>query len=371
MSKETISDYQGVTLAILFIFGSTFVIGTGGKAKNDVWIAVLVAILISVPVMLMYARILNRYPGKDLFDILVEVFGKFTGKLFSILYIWFSFHLGSLVLRNFGEFMSTIGFPETPRIIPIVLYASICAIGVKCGIETLAKCSSYFIIYVFLFLLITAFLVIPNIEIENLLPIMNNGIKPVLQGALSVLFFPFGELVVLMMVSDSLKTPGSAYNVYLKALLIGGLVLVYIVTRNVTVLGAETIETVYFPSYVAISRINVGNFLQRLEISVTIIFIFAGFIKISICMLAAVKGVSKLFGSKDYRFLVNPVALLMINLSYIIYDSIMEMFEWAQDIWPYYAFPFQVIFPLIILIAVEIKARIQKKGEQAKESSTG
>ena len=125
----------------------------------------------------------------------------------------------------------------------------------------------------------------------------------------------------------------------------------------------------YFPSYVAISRVNIGNFLQRLEISVTIVFILSGFIKISICLLAATKGVSKLFGCKDYRFLVTPVGLLMVNLAYLVYDSIMEMFEWAQEIWPYYAFPFQVVLPLIILIAVEVKARLQKRDEQAKNEA--
>ncbi len=93
------------------------------------------------------------------------------------------------------------------------------------------------------------------------------------------------------------------------------------------------------------------------------------YIKISICLLAATKGVSKLFGSKDYRFLVTPLGLLMANLSYLIYGNIMEMFEWAQEIWPYYAFPFQVVFPLIILIAVEVKAKLKKGNEQTKEEA--
>ena len=59
----------------------------------------------------------------------------------------------------------------------------------------------------------------------------------------------------------------------------------------------------------------------------------------------------------------------MVNLAYLVYDSIMEMFEWAQEIWPYYAFPFQVVLPLIILIAVEVKARLQKRDEQAKNEA--
>lgn len=151
---------------------------------------------------------------------------------------------------------------------------------------------------------------------------------------------------------------------------IGGTIVAFLAARNMMVLGSETAAAVYFPSYAAISRVNIGNFLQRLEISVTIVFLLSGFIKISICLLAATKGITKLLGFKDYRFFVTPVGLLMVNLAYLVYDSIMEMFEWAFDVYPYYAIPFQVILPLIIFIAAELKARLQKKSsEQSKEEA--
>ncbi|MHB1391837.1 MAG: GerAB/ArcD/ProY family transporter [Clostridia bacterium] len=369
MNKELISDKQGINLTVLFIFGSSLVMGTGGEAKSDMWIAIILALFISAPILMIHARILSRYPEKDLYDILEEVFGKYLGRAFGIAFIWFSFHLGALVLRNFGEFMNTVGLPETPRIVPIIMFALICIIGVKSGIETLAKCSSLFIVGVFSLLFLLAFLTIPNMKSENLLPIMYNGLNPVLQGAFSAFSFPFGELVVFMMVFDSLKTPNSSYKVYLLSLAIGGLIILFITIRNIMVLGGDTLGSVYFPSYTVISRVNIGNFLQRLEIAVSIVFTISGFIKISICLLAAAKGITKLFGFKDYRALVTPVGLLMVNLAYVVYDSIMEMFEWAIDIWPYYAFPFQVILPLIILIAVEVKKRMQNKEEQTKNEA--
>jgi spore germination protein KB len=369
MKKEIISDMQGINLAVLFLFGSALVMGTGGDAKSDVWIAIILALFVSAPILMIYARILSRYPGMDLYDILEVVFGKYLGRAFSLPFIWFSFHLGAIVLRNFGEFMNTVGLPETPKMVPIIMFALVCALGVKSGIETLAKCSSHFIVGVFLLLFLLTLFTIPNLKTENLLPIMYNGFKPVLKGAFSAFSFPFGELVIFMMVFDSLKTPGSSYKIYLRSLAIGGLVVLLIATRNIMLLGADTIGSVYFPSYTAISRVNIGNFLQRLEISVSIVFTLSGFIKISICLLAATKGITKLFGFKDYRLLVTPVVLLMVNLADILYGSIMEMFEWAQDIWPYYAFIFQVILPLIIFIAVEVKARFQKKEEPAKSEA--
>ncbi len=371
MNKEIISDRQGVNLLILFIFGSTLVMGTAGKAKNNVWIAILIALILSIPVLLMYAQILYRYPGKNLYDILEEVFGKVLGKIFSLPFIWFFIHLGALVLRNFGEFMNTVALPETPKIVPIIIFSLICVLGVKSGIETIAKCCGYFIIFIFFLIILLYLLTLGNMDMQNLLPIMGDGFKPVLQGAFGAFSFPFGELVVFLVIFDSLGSHKTISKVYIKGLIIGGVIVAILAMRNIMVLGAETAGAVYFPSYTAISRVNIGNFLQRLEISVSIVFLLSGFIKICICLLAAAKGITKLFGFKDYRILVSPIALLMVNLAYLIYESIMEMFEWAMDIWPYYAFPFQVIFPLIVFIAVEIKIRMQKKNRQAKESSAG
>jgi len=86
-------------------------------------------------------------------------------------------------------------------------------------------------------------------------------------------------------------------------------------------------------------------------------FILAGLIKVCICLLSTCNGFSKLFDLHDYRFIVTPIGLLVINLSYFIHDSIMDKTEFASDIYPYYAFPFHVILPIIIWIAAEIKKK--------------
>jgi spore germination protein KB len=148
MNKEIISQRQGIIIMILFIFGSTLALGTGSEAKNDAWIAIILGIVFSVPVMLMYSRLLSAYPGKDIFDILNIVFGKFLGRAICILYIWFPFHLGALVIRNFGEFINAVALPETPKIVPMIILAGLSAWVAKQGIDTLSRCAGFFVIIV-------------------------------------------------------------------------------------------------------------------------------------------------------------------------------------------------------------------------------
>jgi spore germination protein KB len=368
MSKEIISDSQGIKLVILYLFGSTLVMGTGGNAGRDAWLSMLAAAVLTVPVYLIYGRIISLFPGKDLMEILEMNFGKFFGNLISLAFIWFAFHLGALVMRNFGEFIVTVALPETPMVIPMVVYGLLCIWGVKAGIETLAKCGEYFIVFVFALLILYSLLAIHTMDVTNIYPIVGEGLLKAMSGTFPTFSYPFGEAVVFMMVFSALSKKTSSYKIYLWALLIAGISIAYITLRNIMILGPYTLKSVYFPAYIAIRRINIGNFLQRIEIGVTIVFLLCGFIKIAICLLAASKGLSRIFGFRDYRLLVTPVGLLMINLSYTIYRNIMETYQWAFDIWPYYAFPFQVILPLFIWVFIEVKEKMKNRPPERDEA---
>ncbi|CAH2214384.1 GerAB/ArcD/ProY family transporter [Tepidibacter aestuarii] len=355
MNKEVISDKQGICLITLFITGSTFVMGIGGEAEKDSWLAIILSTLFAFPILMIYARLLSLFPKKDLFDIFEIIFGKFIGKFISILYIWFSLHLGTLVLRNFGEFIVTISLSKTPMIILMTFIIFLCTWSTKCGIEPLGRWGELFICLI-IFLVITGVLaLVPNTDINNILPILDKGIKPVIKGAFGVFSFPFAETILFCLVFSSLKDNQSPYKVYIFGLIIGGVIVFTTSLTELLVLGSNLYGNLFFPAQHALSKVNIGGFIQRIEIITSISFLTGGFIKISICLLGACNGIAKLFSFNNYRFIVTPVAMLMLNLSYLIYDSIFEMIEWSFTTWPYYAFLFQVILPATIWIVAEIK----------------
>lgn len=194
-------------------------------------------------------------------------------------------------------------------------------------------------------------------DINRLKPVLNNGITPVLKGALSSFSFPFGETVVFTMVFSNISKAKNYNKTFMVGLGLGGLIVFLVATRNLLVLGSETVASVYFPSNMAISLIHMGQLLQRLEMHIAIILLICTFIKITICLLAVCNGISKVFGFNDYRFISTPITLLMLNFSFFIYRSTMEMSSWAFNIWPYYSFIFEVIIPLAIFIVAEIRSR--------------
>ncbi len=359
MQKEQITDKEAIGLLIVFVIGSTLIIGIGGEAKNDSWIAGIVGIIMAAPMLLVFSRILSLFPGKDLFDILNITLGKVMGKTVAIIYIWYAFHLGALVLRNFGEFINIVAMPETPMLVPLLGLGLVCIIAVRLGIEVMGRTTAYFLPILLFILVAVELLGIPQLHLHYIKPILGNGLIPVLKGGFLTFSFPFAETVLFIGVFGSLKTKKSPFKVYYWGIMISAIIIIITTIRNITVLG-NMLDSYYFPSYAAVSRISIGDFLQRIEVTVAIEFIFGVFIKSSICLLVACKGIGKIFNLKDYRSIVIQTGLLMVYFSYIVYDSSMEMKYWAFKVYSYYAFPFQVILPIIIWILAEIKA-VKKK----------
>ena len=357
MKSEIISERQGVILIIFFLLGSTLLIGSGGQAKQDAWIAIIIAISWSVILFLMFSRILTLYPGKDLFDILPMVMGKFIGKIISILMIWFAFHLGTLVLRNLSEFTNTLVFPDTPVAVPMLFFSILLIWGLKAGIEVLGRWSEFFIWVIIFIFTVTYLLSFPEMDINRLRPILNNGLIPILKGSFSSFSFPFGEAVVFTMVFSNISKVKNYNKTFIVGLALGGFLIFLVTVRNLLVLGSGTLSRLYFPSTMTISIIHLGELLQRLEMEVVILFLLCTFVKIVICLLAVCNGISKVFGFDEYRFIATPVTLLMLNFSFFIYKSTMEMSAWAFNIWPYYSFVFEVIIPLVVFIMAEIRHR--------------
>ena len=360
MNKEYISNKQAIILIILFVIGSSLVISSGSSAKQDAWLATLIALILAFPMVIVYARILKLFPGLNLFQILDQLYGKIFGRIISLLFIWYFLHLGSLVVRNFYEFGKMALFMETPEYVFIIFKIILIIWVLKEGIEVLGRWAQFSIYLVTIIFFTVTVLSLPNADIDNLRPLLYEGFRPVLKGSFEVFSFPFVEVVCFLGIFHFSKK-NKPTKIFITGLIIGAFFLLFATVRNLLVLGPNLIEILYFPSFSAISLINIADFIQRIEASVAVVLFFGGFVKISVCLLSATKGISYIFNINDYRSIVAPIAFLMIILSLLVFNNTMEMFEWAVNVYPYYAFSFQVIIPLIIWIFAEMKAKEIKK----------
>ena len=365
MIGERITDKEATCLLILFLLGSSILVGIGVRAKNDAWLAGILGVVFFIPFALIYARIQSIFHGRDIFEITILLYGKVFGRILIIIFSWYSFHLGALVLRNFCEFVHVESLPETPLIVITLCFITINIAAARSGIEVIARIATFCLPVVIILFLLMEILSISTMDFNNIKPILGNGFSKVADVGFSSFSFPFAESVILLGVFYTLKKRESAVKVYMKGVLAAGIVLITLTLVNIFVLG-NMIEDYYFPSYASFSFIKVGDFIQRMEGTIAISYVLTSFIKSSICLFVACKGIAAVFNLNHYKFIVIQTGLIMAYFSLILYDNIEEMVDWFQNIYQFYAIPFQIIFPLFIWVCAEIRNRSEKRDQSGK-----
>lgn len=145
---------------------------------------------------------------------------------------------------------------------------------------------------------------------------------------------------------DRLK---EARKAFLSGAFIGGVVLIIIIALAILVLGAETTARQMYPSYALAKKINVGNFLQRIEIVMAGMWFITIFFRVSCYFYASVIGLAQTLNLKDYRFLVLPLGILMIILSLIVHPNIVHSEEYNKHEWITYAATYGLLLPMLLL----------------------
>lgn len=367
LNKEIISPRKIMAMMIVFALGSSIIIGGSTELKQDSWISIIAGALMSLPIAILYARIVKLFPGKNIYEVSLTLFGKFFGRIIIILMTWYAFHLCALVLRNFSEFIQVTSKPETPQIIVMLAIVLVASYLVKSGVETMGRWSLIVLPVVIAVVMFTIVLAFRDIQIENLFPVFDHTIKEILTDSYLLFTFPYAETVLFLAISDSLKKGKSSYAVILPAALITTLVLVMVVLRNIILLGQEMVSISLFPSYTAVRIISLGKFLTKIEGVIMINFILLGVSKIAVSLLAACKGITTLFNVQNYKIVAVPLSLLTIALGIILYENTIQMFDFIK-IYQFYAIPFQIVIPLLIWIFGEIKMRKIKKDNLIKDA---
>lgn len=368
--NETISNKQGVSLLVLFTIAGNLIFGISAEAKKDAWLALILGFVITIPILWIYSKLLSLLPGKNIYELCLTAFGKITGAFVSLFFIWFSLHLGALVLFDFNVYINVVGLIYTPELVISIMILTLCIAAGKYGVRILGRWGDFFFKIVFLLIIFVPLLSVQNMKIQNILPVLQGGIKPVLSGAVSAYSFPFGETIIFMPIMAMLQDKKSYFKVYLAGSLIGALFLLIITFTNILVLGAYALSINYFPTYITVSLIAIGDFFQRIQILVSILFLLCGFVEITICLISASKGLSKIFNLKDYKFFLTPCALLIINLSYIVFNNDIESTRFMPGFDHYYKIFITALLPFLVLIAAKYKLKKGKKLSSKEPSKT-
>lgn len=325
--------------------------------KQYSWIAEIIGLLEGAFIIYIYTTLALKFPGKTIIEINDIIYGRYFGKVISVMYMWFFLSTVIAVQQYFGSFSSTSIFQETPLIVFIVMIVGICAYGVRTGIETICRTTFLIAAVVYIEIIVSIILQIKDMDFEYLFPIMGMPIKDVIKGG-HILGVYYGESICFLMILPFVNKINkiTKRNMFF-SMLLGAIFIIAVLLRNILVLG--NLNSIYnYPAYSAIRLINVGQVFTRLEILLYIELITVIFIQISILYYALTLSTAQILKLKSYKPLIIPIGVIIISL-YMLDSkiSLMEISNFYLSIYYIYAIPFEIIIPLVSLIIVLIKER--------------
>lgn len=308
--------------------------------------------------MAVYVSIIRLNPSKTLFDVLRECFGKYLGSLLIISYIWYFIYNGSLVVREFGDYALTTKYSETPILFICALLVFMAAYAIKNGLEVIGRIFGILVFFFVLFIITITILLLPHIDPGNLLPFLEHGFKPVLKAGFNTIAFPFGELVLLLVISSVGNQNANFKKIGFSAVAVGGFIILITLFRDIMVLGPALLESITYPAQD--STLIIRRPVDVSPLIASSLLIGSG-AETTTYLYACTLGVTQLFNLDDYKPFVLPMGVLMTVLAIWNFTNVYEFFDWVGEIYPYYAMPFQTIIPVIILIILLVKEKSKIK----------
>ncbi|MEF9952849.1 MAG: endospore germination permease [Clostridium sp.] len=367
MKKQTISRSQMQVLIFTFPIGIYILFGIGSNLKQDAWIGSLAAMIITIPVVYLYGLLLNLYPGKNIFEMIEEIFGTKVGKVITTILVLHCLFVSSSILHNLSDFIELTALWQTPRMIPIALVVILSIYILRKGIEVVFNWIRLNLVIILVVFVGLTLIMLNDMDINNLRPVFNHSIADIFKSSIVISMLGFTEIFVFLGFSDCVENK-NLKTLFIKPIFYACIVCTVIMIGNILLVGGEAYSTFYYPGYEAIRRVYALGEYQRLEAIVSISFTIFRYIELSVYLFASAKGIQSLFNLRDYRPILAPVGFIVLNGSYAIYGSMYNAVEFIRVQWTAYGIIMQVIFPLFIFIAALIKRGIGKTVEDKAES---
>ncbi|MBT2291220.1 endospore germination permease [Paenibacillus albidus] len=330
---------------------------TGKEAGHDLWISPILAHLPGLLFVLMLLRLSRMFPEETIFQYSRRLLGPWLGKLAGVAVTFYGINLTSVILREYGDFISAVFLRKTPTLIAVGGMVLLVSYAVRGGVEVLARLAQLFVPLTFLVFGLMVILSIPEWDVNNIFPIMGKGILPSVKGAIIPFSWFSGYLMLgiyFPFVSNQRKTTAYTLLTWLGLMVtmsVSGLVSVFLFGRHISKLNYPFIEVARY--------IGIGEFLQHVDALLLIVWLPGTFIQLTTYMYTAVFGTSQLLGLQQYRQLVFPIGLLTLVMSMWPTSSVDEFEIYLGTSHVIFDFSFMVL-GLLLVITAWIRKRVSR-----------
>lgn len=370
--RQRIGTLAICTMIILFEIGSTPLFELGIEARQDAWLAMTVAATIGLGMVWVFIRLQQRAPRADLVDLYKLHFGRWAGALMGVVQGLFFAYESMRNVRDFGELTTVTLLEQTPQSIVMLVIFGISLYTVWQGVEVMFRASMLILpVVMFSYMLLIVLLLsagIPNFHL--LMPVMEHGWLPIWNAFPNVLVFPFTQIVLFLMFWKYAAFPSKVYKAVFISYSVVAVFLICINALILSVLGPEIAAVTALPMLEVVELIRLANFIERLDVIVTLLLFLGLYVKMTALYMGAVLALRSAIGI-SYRWCTALLGILIYGTSFLEPNNTAHLWI-GLKLTPRYTMVYQIVLPIVMLLigAVWVKRKAEAAGLSGNEAKT-
>lgn len=363
-----ISFFQLFLLGIAQAGGAAIIYLPGiNAAGRDLWISLLLASTFGYLVVFAHYLPLSMCPDRSFTQIVDKYWGKIIGTFVNLYYLLFFYFLCVLVVKDV-YFFGKVTMPETPPYVITIFFLVPALYAAKLGLEAIARFTEFLLPFAVVVYISLNLFILPKLEFNNLLPVMEYGIGPVLEGALPNLNFPYGQLLPVAFFYKYVVTENKNKRKFLYyfygAILVSTVLLLLRTVTSISAFELNVLKNMTFPPYSTIRLIEIGNVIERVDALLLANFYSTTFLKFCITFFVICQIVSDHFETGAPKDFATPIAILIaVSTPFLIPEFDVIRGSIVPD--------FIVFFPIFFIIPFLLFLTIIFKDKRNKKKTTG
>ncbi|MGG0822364.1 endospore germination permease [Paenibacillus turicensis] len=326
-------------------------------AGHDMWLSPIIGSLFGLATIGLSIGLHRLYPGKTLIQASPYICGKWIGKIVSFLFLWFFPHLTGLVIRQYGEFITSTALPATPLYVVMGTMVIVCALNVRLGIEVVGRTSQVFVTLVVILFCGICLLLIGELDPAEILPFMERGVLPSIKGAIAPAAW-FSEYIIIAFLIPNVNQKQGLTRSMLISLLVTTIAMIASNLFCLFLMGDLT-DSFAYPFMIATRYITIADFLQHIEAVVIAIWIFGIFVKISVFLYIFATSVAEWLGMEDYKPVVFPLSFLCLVFAYWVVSDQSSAASLLSSSANIYTLAFLLFIPAMLYVVALLKRLFQ------------
>jgi len=292
-----IGSHQLYVGIIMFILGNVPLYELGVQARQNAPLAMLVGAAAGLLLAGMYLALHRRAPEAGLTELYRLHFGLWLGSAVAFMHGTEQACEAMNQLWSYGDLAGLTLLGNAPVWLIKLIACLLSAYTVIKGVEVLFRVIELlFPLTLASYLLLAVMLYLNKLpDWHRLLPFV--GFRTVVHAAIPlIMLFPFGQIITFLAIWSFVREQSKVTRTTLLAYMTVTLMLLYGNAIIMAVLGPQLAQGSVIPLLQVVQLIQLGGFIERLDIVVTLLLFFGLYVKLSVLYMATVLLVQPLLG---------------------------------------------------------------------------